>query len=128
MKSDRVATLAATLAANRAQGVVSDIALEEIEDLADALALQMAALDAYSTDLDGYTLVGTNPGCRRSLGLGHPLDAIVWLAEELAQQGKRIHAGAIVATGSCTPIPQALPGQQLDADFGPIGRIRCHFS
>ncbi|WEK51666.1 MAG: fumarylacetoacetate hydrolase family protein [Candidatus Kaistia colombiensis] len=59
---------------------------------------------------------------------GHPLDAVAWLAKELALQGQRLYAGDLVATGSCTPILQVLPGQQLEVDFGPIGRARASFS
>lgn len=256
MKSVELAKLAAALAANRTLGIVSEIPLDGLGDAAEALALQSAALEAFCSDLDGYALVGTNPACRRSLGLqrpifgpiadtahgpdrasfhlpkgilgaqcelvfrlgrvfpadgeaierrtaadaivavqpaigllgrrtlhparddlgaradfalhvatlcgphatspdladldripvvaringqevaratpatilGHPLDAVVWLARELAEQGQRLNAGDLVATGSCTPILQVLPGQQLEADFGPIGQARARFS
>lgn len=256
MKLDDLGKLAAALAANRTQGIVSDIPIAGIDGPADAQALQSAALDLFCTDLDGYALVGTNPICRSSLGLrqpifgpiadnahgpdrtsfhlpkgvlgaqcefvfrlgrvfpadgetidrvtaanaivtcqpaigllgrrtlhpprddfaasadfalhiatlcgphaiapdltdlnqvvvtaringkevaraaastilGHPLDAVVWLAKELASQGQRLNAGDLVATGSCTPILQVLPGQQLQVDFGPIGEASTHFS
>lgn len=256
MKPETVDKLAATLAANRALGIVSELQLDAIETNADAQALQSAALEAFCTDLDGYALVGTNPLCLRSLGLqrpifgaiadnahgpdravfhlpkgilgaqcefvfrigrvfpgegeaidrvaaanaivtcqpaigllgrrtlhpprndfaatadfalhvvtlcgvhaaspnllaldriavearlngqvvaqapassilGHPLDAVVWLATELGLQGQRLNAGDIVATGSCTPILQVLPGQKLEVDFGPIGEVRASFS
>lgn len=256
MKSDELAKLAAALATHRALGLVTDIAIEGIDGPSDAWALQSASLDLFCSDLDGYALVGSNPTCRRSLGLqqpifapiadtahgpdrssfhlprgligaqcelvfrlgrvfpadgetieraaaanavltcqpaigligrrtlhpprddfaasadfalhvatlcgayatapdlaelnrvvvtaridgqevaqsvagsvfGHPLDALVWLARELGRQGRRLNAGDIVATGSCTPILQVLPGQRLEADFGPIGRAEVRFS
>ncbi|MBN9025129.1 MAG: fumarylacetoacetate hydrolase family protein [Rhizobiales bacterium] len=59
--------------------------------------------------------------------LGHPLDAVAWLAGELAAQGERLNAGDLVATGACTPILQVLPGQHLEADFGPLGQARAGF-
>jgi 2-keto-4-pentenoate hydratase len=36
--------------------------------------------------------------------LGHPLEAVVWLANTLAGQGKTLEAGAVVLTGSMTPL------------------------
>ena len=36
--------------------------------------------------------------------LGHPLEAVVWLANILAAQGRILEAGAIVLTGSMTPL------------------------
>lgn len=36
--------------------------------------------------------------------LGHPLDAVVWLANKLARRGAGLKAGQIVLTGSMTPV------------------------
>lgn len=36
--------------------------------------------------------------------LGHPLEAVAWLANTLAGQGRTLEAGAIVLTGSMTPL------------------------
>ena len=36
--------------------------------------------------------------------LGHPLEAVAWLANTLAGQGRTLDAGAIVLTGSMTPL------------------------
>lgn len=59
--------------------------------------------------------------------MGHPLNAIAWLADELRSKGSWLSPGDIVATGSCTPVLQMLPGQHLEVDFGPIGRVSCDF-
>ena len=36
--------------------------------------------------------------------LGHPLEAVVWLANKLAERGTGLKAGQIVMTGSMTPV------------------------
>ncbi|ACK49846.1 fumarylacetoacetate (FAA) hydrolase [Methylocella silvestris BL2] len=59
--------------------------------------------------------------------LGHPLEAVVWLARKLSLQGAQINAGDIVATGSCAPILQVLPGQRLTVEFEKIGAASCRF-
>lgn len=60
--------------------------------------------------------------------LGHPIEAVVWLAQKLAAEGKRLEAGDIVATGSCAPILQVLPGQYLTVTFDGLGTVACSFT
>lgn len=53
--------------------------------------------------------------------LGNPVDALTWLANELASRGEGLAAGDLVMTGSsCAPNPIAV-GDQLRADFGAFG-------
>ncbi len=59
--------------------------------------------------------------------LGDPVQALVWLVNELRATGRTLSAGQFVTTGACvTPIP-VLPGQQVQADFGWLGRIGVRF-
>lgn len=59
--------------------------------------------------------------------MGHPLNAVAWLARELSAPPRKLGIGNIIATGSCTIIPQVLAGQSVAADFGPLGRVDCKF-
>jgi 2-keto-4-pentenoate hydratase len=59
--------------------------------------------------------------------MGDPLNAVAWLAAALRADGGGLNAGDLVATGSCTPILQVLPGQRLEVDFGPAGQVACAF-
>lgn len=58
----------------------------------------------------------------------NPLNAVVWLANQLSANGRQLQANDIVATGSCTTILQVWPGQHLAADFGPLGQVECIFA
>ncbi|WP_168878694.1 2-keto-4-pentenoate hydratase [Rhizobium sp. P28RR-XV] len=60
--------------------------------------------------------------------MGNPLNAVAWLAGELAANGRQLEPSDIVATGSCTPILQVRAGQHLAADFGPLGQVECLFN
>jgi 2-keto-4-pentenoate hydratase len=42
-------------------------------------------------------------GGKGSNALGHPANAVIWLAEELAKRGKNINVGELVMTGTLTP-------------------------
>ena len=55
--------------------------------------------------------------------MGHPLTSLTWMANWLRVQGKWLHAGEYVSTGTCTGHFFAARGDQLDVDFGPIGKV-----
>ncbi len=59
--------------------------------------------------------------------MNDPVNAVVWLARQLAAKGRRLEPNDVVATGSCTTILQVLPGQHVAADFGPLGQVDCVF-
>ena len=66
--------------------------------MADALAKMTVVL----RDQDDKEL-GRAPGAAI---LGHPLNAVVWLAQDLAQSGGKLRAGDILSLGSFTaPMP-----------------------
>ncbi|MEK9719682.1 MAG: fumarylacetoacetate hydrolase family protein, partial [Quisquiliibacterium sp.] len=59
--------------------------------------------------------------------LGDPRIALTWLANELRANAMTLQAGQVVTTGTClVPVPIS-PGDELQADFGPIGRISARF-
>ncbi|MBB3399420.1 MULTISPECIES: hydratase [unclassified Rhizobium] len=60
--------------------------------------------------------------------MGDPLNAVAWLAAELAAKGRQLEPNDVIATGSCTKILQVWAGQHLAADFGPLGQIECVFT
>jgi 2-keto-4-pentenoate hydratase len=58
--------------------------------------------------------IGRAPG---SALLGHPLDVIPWLVEDLARHGRRLRAGEIVSLGAfMNPVP-AQPGRSYTARY-----------
>ena len=71
---------------------------------------------------------GRTPEGLGSHVLGDPVEALVWLVNELTATGRTLQAGHFVTTGACVaPIP-VLPGQRVEADFGWIGRIGAQFT
>lgn len=55
--------------------------------------------------------------------LGHPLDALIWLAARAGGHGHTIKRGAVVITGTCTGLKMAEPGAEVTADFGKLGQV-----
>jgi 2-keto-4-pentenoate hydratase len=61
---------------------------------------------------------------RGANSLGHPLNALAWLANELAARGGGLAAGDIVTTGVVTPFLTLEGGAEVLADFGALGRVQ----
>ena len=55
--------------------------------------------------------------------LGHPLNVVAWLADELPRFGRQLQAGDYITTGVCTDVFEAAAGQTVTADFGPLGSV-----
>jgi 2-keto-4-pentenoate hydratase len=55
--------------------------------------------------------------------LGDPVEAVVWLANELARHQRGLAQGDVVMTGACGITRDHVAGNELTADFGPLGRV-----
>lgn len=60
--------------------------------------------------------------------LGHPLNVLAWLADELPRFGRRLRAGDLVTTGVTTDVFEADGGDRIDAHFDGIGSVAVAFS
>lgn len=82
------------------------------------------ALEAAELLVDGDR-VATGTG---AAVLGHPADAVAWLAGELPAHGETLRAGDIVTTGSMTePVPVEA-GNTVVARFGSLGSVVAHLA
>jgi 2-keto-4-pentenoate hydratase len=81
------------------------------------------AASAVSVSRDGE-LVTTGTG---AAVLGHPLNVMAWLADELPRFGLRLRRGAVVTTGVATDVFEAGAGDTCVADFGPFGTVTVAF-
>jgi 2-oxo-3-hexenedioate decarboxylase/2-keto-4-pentenoate hydratase len=55
--------------------------------------------------------------------LGHPLDALAWLANHCAGRGKGVPAGALVSLGALVPVQWLSPGDQADIELEGLGTL-----
>lgn len=63
---------------------------------------------------------GEGEGAR---ALGHPMNVLVWLANQQSRFGRGLLAGDIVSTGTCTGLDRVAPGDHAVADFGSLGQV-----
>lgn len=59
--------------------------------------------------------------------LGHPANAVVWLANKLAQYGISLKAGEIIMSGSFTAACPVTAGDNLRATFDGLGTVAARF-
>jgi 2-keto-4-pentenoate hydratase len=59
--------------------------------------------------------------------LGHPLNALTWLANMLSSRGLGLRAGQFVTTGVTTVVYMAERGDEILAEFGPVGSAALGF-
>ncbi len=82
-------------------------------------------LDAQAVTMavNGKTVgKGTGADC-----LGHPLKALVWLANLMRGRGG-LPAGMVISTGTCSGFHRAAPGDRARADFGKLGAVEVGFT
>jgi 2-keto-4-pentenoate hydratase len=72
---------------------------------------------------DGSALSsGTGAAC-----LGHPINAVVWLANAVASRGEPLEAGEVILSGSLGPLVPVERGRTYEATFTGLGAVRAHF-
>jgi 2-keto-4-pentenoate hydratase len=59
--------------------------------------------------------------------LGHPLNALTWLANQLSSQGRGLKASQYVTTGVTMEVYMGQRGDRIEADFGPLGVVSLAF-
>jgi 2-oxo-3-hexenedioate decarboxylase/2-keto-4-pentenoate hydratase len=60
--------------------------------------------------------------------MGHPFEALAWLANTLATRGRMLKRGDIVLTGSLVQVHYPAPGESVDIVIDGLGEVHAHFS
>ncbi len=59
--------------------------------------------------------------------LGHPHNALAWLANHLAAEGKGLHQGQVVLTGSLVKTVWLKPGDRVVMELAGLGEVEAEF-
>jgi 2-keto-4-pentenoate hydratase len=97
------------------------------------IALPGRWVPAREVDFLGETVVLLKDGeqiaeGRGEMALGHPANAIAWLAGKLSERGRSLRAGAVVMTGNLTPIIPIVRGASYVGSFSTLGSVEKTFA
>ena len=108
-----------TVADNASSGMFvlggSPRSLSDIDDLRASEMTLVCDGDVVSS--------GTGAAC-----LGHPINAVVWLANAVAQRGVPLRAGEVILSGSLGPLVSVDRGKTYEASIGGLGSVRANFA
>jgi len=113
---------------------VDDWKITAVDMIADNMASGLYVLGDHPMSLDEIGGLADIPmtmsvdGEQRSAGigagcLGNPLNAVMWLANEMAKRGTPLRAGAHIMSGALGPIIPMPHTSTITADFGPLGSV-----
>ena len=102
-------------------------------DANDAFVLGLVCKQWRTRDIAGQEATLSADGKLRRKGtaaaaLGHPLEPLTWLANELSRTGVGLKAGQMISTGTLTGMLAPKSGENYVADFGPFGAVNLSFT
>ncbi len=118
--------------------LADDVPLNEVSSIAD-FALNVVVIRGQSIpdwarqDLAAMPVRARLDGVAVASGtgavvLGHPLNALVWLAETLLRRGGRLRTGEMILSGTCTGITKVAPGQTFAGCFADFSPVQVHIA
>jgi 2-keto-4-pentenoate hydratase len=86
-------------------------------------AIDLRDVDMQMTGPTGLVSSGSGPAC-----MGHPVNAVVWLANTMCRLGSPLRAGQLVLSGALGPMVTVEPGAVYEATLTHLGSVRARFT
>ena len=96
-----------------------------------SLVIKKSKIDDFDGRMCGMVMecegepvsVGAGAAC-----LGHPINAVRWLAEEMVKRGRPLSAGDVVMSGALGPMVGVTPGKVYEVRINGLGSVRAAFA
>ncbi|WP_106477985.1 FAA hydrolase family protein [Phytohalomonas tamaricis] len=110
--------------------IIVDTVSDNAANAGIVLGKEKHAPDAF--DLRWVGSIVKKNGVVTATGLGagvldDPVTGLVWLARRMATYGQRIEAGQVVLSGSFIGPIECPSGSEIEADYGPFGKVTLRF-
>jgi len=115
---------------------IADWKIALADTVADNASCARVVLGTQATPIEGLDLAAASVGLHLdgelieegagSAVLGHPAEAVAWLANALAAFGVTLKAGHIVLPGAMTRAVDIAPGSRVEANFGDLGLVEVY--
>lgn len=116
---------------------IADWKISIVDTIADNASSGLYVLGGSPTairdlDLRLCGMVMENRGDQVSVGaglacLGNPLNAALWLARKMVENGTPLQAGEVILSGALGPMVAAKPGEIYEARIAGLGSVRAAF-
>jgi 2-oxopent-4-enoate/cis-2-oxohex-4-enoate hydratase len=110
---------------------IADTVADNASSARFVVAAQKTPLDNVDLALAGCALRKNGAVVSSGAGaacLGHPVNAVVWLARALAKRGTPLRAGDVVLSGALCPVVPVAAGDRIDVDVAHVGRCSVRFT
>lgn len=110
---------------------LSDTIADNASSGAVVLGSRPVRMDVADLGLIGCVLVKNGDVVDTGAGaavLGHPLNAVRWLANMLGSLGQTLEAGSVVMAGSITAAVPVAPSDTITATFAHLGSVSARFT
>jgi len=95
-------------------GVMGKPIPAEASQLEPLVKMMVVMKDEADSSVPGGKELGKGPG---SAILDHPLNAVIWIAQDLAKSGGKLRAGDLLSLGSFTPLVPPKPGMSIRVTY-----------
>lgn len=105
---------------------IADNLSSGVHVLGQPVAVDSLSLDdlAVALKLNGEPVgSGNTASC-----MGNPLDAALWLINQMVAAGQSLRAGDVIMTGALAGMQPVAAGDLAEVDMGALGTLSCRFS
>lgn len=108
---------------------------DTVADAASSARVVLGETRAAPADLDlaalGVVMSKNGDIVEKATGaavMGHPANAVAWLANKLSELKTGLEAGYVIMPGACTRAIPVEPGDSIEADFDGLGQVSVSFT